>query len=343
MEDIAKACGLSKMTVSRVLHNKQYGVSESARKRILDCAKRFNYVPNSLARNFASMRSGYIGLALPFEGLLGSTYFARLVTGIQVGLQGSEWQLGLFDTQSETFNDGDKVAGLYHQRRVDGLIAIAPHSHESFIEKLSEADVPVIIAGEPTLNRDVLSVSMDEEKCVETLVGYLVAKDHQQIGFIEGPEDLLSAKMRKASYLKAMAKHGLEVSQDWLLKGDYDRKKTRKEALNFIKRPKLPTAIIAANDLMGLGFLDAAMVTGIKVPTELSIVGIDDFVEAETCFPPLTTMHQPVKKMGQAAAEHLLRWIESDTKPDPISPLNPYLVERQSVTTPNCSAKCLKE
>jgi len=331
MDDIAGACGVSKMTVSRVLSNKQYGVSDHARQQILDCVKRMNYRPNALAKSFASKRSGYIGLALPFEGLLGSTYFARLVSGIQLGLEQTDCQLALFDTLSDSFNEGDKLAALYHERRVDGLIAIAPHANESFIEKLTEEDIPVIIAGEPTLNETVLSVSADDEVCVARAVDYLHEQGHREIGFLQGPKDLLSARMRITSFRRRMAKHGMHVSEETILSGKYSRPCARDCALDFMRNSPLPSAFIAANDSMALGFLDAAVIFGIQVPDDVSIIGIDDLLEATSSYPPLTTMHQPMRRMGELAAKSLIQWINTGEKPARLEIFHSELIERSSV------------
>jgi prepilin-type N-terminal cleavage/methylation domain-containing protein len=331
MSDIAAACDVSKMTVSRVLRNAEYGVSREVRERVLECAQRMNYRPNLLAKQFASKRSGYIGLALPFEGLLGSTYFSRLVAGIQSGLVGSDWQLALFDTLSESFDEGDKLAGLYYEQRVDGLIAIAPHSNEHFVENLCAEDIPVVIAGEPTLNDSVLSIAPDDELCVKDLTEYLIRRGHRDIGFIEGPENLLSARLRVTAFRRAMGAQGLPVNDAWVIRGDYSRSATRDRALNFIADSPLPTAFIAANDLMALGFLDAANILGVRVPSEISVVGIDDLEAAKSSYPPLTTVHQPVRKMGKIAVERLLEWIVSEKKPAPLKSLKATLVERSSV------------
>lgn len=331
MDDIAQACGVSKMTVSRVLRNEEYGVSERARTKVLECAKRLNYRPNLLAKRFATKRSGYIGLALPFEGLLSSNYFSRLVAGIQAGLTGSDCQLALFDTLSPDLNSGDKLAQLYYERRVDGLIAIAPHSEESFIDKLSSEKIPVIIAGEPTANRQVVSVSADDERCVQGLIEHLVQNGHREIGFLSGPADLLSAQSRLQAFVESMRDHGLSVRQDFILNGEYGRSVARDRASAFLRNDKRPTAWVCANDLMALGVLDAASIVGMRVPSDFSVVGIDDLDDAKTSFPPLTSMHQPIRKIGEAAAKVLLEWIRSEKKPTQLPDFAPWLVQRESV------------
>ena len=331
MADIAEACGVSKMTVSRVLSGKEYGVGKRTKKIVLEAVEKYNYTPNMLAKNFATHRSGYIGLALPFEGILGSSYFSELMIGIQDGLQGSGCQIAIFDTLSESFDNGAKVASLYYQKRVDGIIAVAPHSNDSFFDTLTQQNVPLIIAGEPTFQTELFNIAIDDQHGIKTLVDYLIEQGHRNIGFLSGPKQVLSSSFRKAGFISAMNENGLEVNQEWILAADYERYKARSEFLNLLSKPNVPTAIVAANDLMALGIMDAAFVKGIKIPEELSVVGFDDIPPSEFSQPPLTTIHQPIRELGKIAATTLRDWSLNDSKPEKISPLTPHLVIRKSV------------
>lgn len=331
MEDLARECGVSKMTVSRVLNGKGNGFSESKRKEILECAERLKYRTNRLAKSFFSSRSGYIGLALPFEGLLGSFYFSRLVAGIQDTLQSTEWELALFDSLSESFDNGSKLAALYHEKRVDGLIAIAPHYDDEFIESVTEDFIPIIIAGECSLDHTVVTVSIDDETGIQLLFEHLLENGHTDIGFIGGPDNVLSAQTREAAYRMMMSRNRLLVNQNWVFQAAYNRAEARRKSLEFLKRKKLPTAVIAANDSMAYGFLDAAIIHGIKVPDDISIAGFDDLSESASCYPPLTTVHQPIRQLGADATRTLVGWIENGSRPEPITGISPELVIRESV------------
>lgn len=331
MEDIARECGVSKMTISRVLNGKKNGVSDGKRDEIIACADRMKYRPNRLAKSFFSNRAGYIGLALPFEGLLGSYYFSRLVSGIQDALKETEWELALFDTLSESFDDGKKLASLYLEKRVDGLIAIAPHYDDKFIESITEEEIPILIAGEPSLDDAILTVNLDDEKGVEILFEHLRSHGHKDIGFISGPDKVLSAQTRESAYRMLMSRHRLLVKGEWMIQAAYSREEARSKSLDFLTGDSLPTAMIAANDSMALGFLDAAIIRGIKVPDEISIVGFDDLKESSTCYPALTTVHQPIRRLGAEATRTLISWIENGKRPEPISSIPPRLITRQSV------------
>ncbi|WOO43349.1 LacI family DNA-binding transcriptional regulator [Rubellicoccus peritrichatus] len=331
MEDIARECGVSKMTISRVLNGKKNGVSDSKRDEILAVADRMKYRTNRLAKSFFSNRSGFIGLALPFEGLLGSYYFARLVSGIQDALKDSEWELALFDTLSESFDDGQKLASLYLEKRVDGLIAIAPHYDDKFVESITEEEIPILVAGEPALDDAVLTVNLDDEAGIEILFDHLRKKGHKDIGFISGPDNVLSAQTREAAYRMLMSRHRLLVKNEWIIKAAYSREEARNKSLKFLTRKELPTAMIAANDSMALGFLDAAIIRGIKVPDAISIVGFDDLQESASSYPKLTTVHQPIRRLGCEATRTLINWINNGQRPEPLPGIPAKLVIRQSV------------
>ena len=147
MEDIARECGVTKMTVSRVLAGRD-GVKKSTREKVLETATRLNYEINALAQSFNTNRSGFIGLATPFDGLLGSSYFKDAVNGFRRVLDDTVFSFSLFDTNSESFNNGEKLGKLYRQRRADALLLLAVHTTDRFLETLEQLQVPMVVVGE---------------------------------------------------------------------------------------------------------------------------------------------------------------------------------------------------
>ena len=139
MMDIARECNITKMTVSRVLSGHP-GVKASTRKKVLEAAKRLNYEVNVLAKNFNFNRSGFVGVATPFLGLLGSPYFAEAFKGFRAGLAETNLDFALYDTDSDLFNDGSKLARLWRQRRVDGLLIVALHTYDQFLDTLANEE-----------------------------------------------------------------------------------------------------------------------------------------------------------------------------------------------------------
>src|SRR5208282_1302822 len=131
MDDIARATGLSKMTVSRVLRNSSL-VSEESRKRVLAATKRLNYHVDFIARQLRAKHTLQLGVVVPFQGLVGGYYFGQILQGIQQVIAGTDYHIALFDSHSEGFEDFQRCATLCHERRVGGLIVVAPGLNEKF-------------------------------------------------------------------------------------------------------------------------------------------------------------------------------------------------------------------
>lgn len=329
MEDIARECGISKMTVSRVL-SQRAGVSARTREKVLGAAKRLNYETNTLAQNLNLNRSAFIGVATPFEGLLGSYYFAEVFSGFQAVLAGSGWDYALFDTLSDAFNDGDKLAKLYRQRKVDGLLIVAPHMRDLFLETLTNLRVPMVVIGESMSALGVCSVSCGDHHGITLSCEHLYSLGHRKIAFVGGPSDLATARRREQAYRDFCRKKKIAVPQGFIQPGDYTMKSGRAAGLSLLRMKERPTAIIAANDMMAYGIMESARELGVRIPNELSLVGFDDLPTATERYPALTTVHQPVSAMGERGAELLVEALRNRTNPHGQVRLDVTLVERES-------------
>lgn len=335
MEDIARETGLSKMTVSRVLSNKGY-VSEETRTLVLSVAKQLDYHVNYIARQFGTHRTYMLGLVTPFEGMIGSQYFGRIVEGMQQALGRSDFHLVIFDSLSEDFNDGRKCARLYHQRRVDGLIVLAPHRSDRFVKTFANLRVPLVVAGGAPSHKSISWVDVDNYGGAVAATNYLVSLGHRRIGFLCGPEDLRDAEQRKLAFRKTMTRHRLPVNERWVLQGDYGIRRAFHLALDLLAKRERPTAIFAANDQMAFGVVDAARARGLRIPEDLSVVGFDDLELAAESVPPLTTVRQPVKQVGRMAARYMLELLGDDEPPQPLHERLPTeLVVRASTASPS--------
>jgi LacI family transcriptional regulator len=315
MEDIARETGLSTMTVSRALSKKGY-VSERSRKLILEAAKKFDYQVNMLARQLSSNRTYLLGIIVPFKGLLGTYYLGQVLQGMQPPLSGSGYHLALFDSESEDFNDGSKCANLCRQRRVDGLVVVAPGRDDQFPLTFANLNMPLVVIGSLFLQRTINCVDVDNLGTASEVTEYLINMGHTRIGFLRGPAQLRNASEREQGFRKTLAAHGVSAVEKWILQGDYETRKAFHVALELLSKEDRPTAIFAANDLMAYGVLDAARMLGLNVPEDLSVVGFDDLEGSAECVPSLTTAAQPMKRLGQVAAKHLLDMLNTkDTTP----------------------------
>ena len=302
---IAQVTGLSRMTVSRALSNKGY-CSVSSRKRVAVAAKKLNYQVNMPARQLSNNCAYQLGVIAPLQGLLGTFYFAQVLLGAQEALSGTDYHLALFDSQSEDFNEGRKCVNLCLQRRVDGLIVVAPFLNDRFPLTFANLKMPLVVVGSPIDHKTISYVNVDNAGAATAVVEHLVRLGHRKIGFLAGVRSVRDASERELAFRKTLAAHGLPVVEEWILSGEYEVRKAFRLALELLSRPDRPTAIFAASDPMALGVIDAARVLNLRVPEDVSVAGFDDTDGAAECIPPLTTAAQPMKQLGRVAAAYLL-------------------------------------
>lgn len=333
MADIARECGVTKMTVSRVLAGHS-GVKQSTRERVLATASKLNYELNTLARSFNSRRSGNIGIATPFDGLLGSSYFKDAVNGFRRVLDDATISLSLFDTNSESFNNADKLGKLYRQRRVDGLLLLAVHTSDRFLDTLGQLRIPVVVVGERVDNPAICSVSCRDRVGIHQSCEHLYNLGHRRIAFIEGPVDFSTASRRKEGFLEFCREKQMEMPGTYFQQGNYNTRGGREAGRIVLRATPRPTAVIAANDAMAYGVIESARELGLRIPQDLSIVGFDNETAAADMFPPLTTVHQPVREMGEQSARILMDAILSDTLPSGQKILDVSLIVRESTAPP---------
>lgn len=333
MEDIARDCGVTKMTVSRVLAGKG-SVKLSTRKRILESAARLNYEVNTLAQNLNFNRSGFIAVATPFEGLLGSPYFSEVFQGFTRAIKGTEREFALFNTHSESFNNGAKLARLYRQRRVDGLLVIAAHTDDQFISTLEHLQVPIVVVGEQAPFSKVCTVSCQDAEGIELVCAHLYELGHRRIGFVEGPANFLTASRRKQAFLNFCATHGMELPPGYIQPGAFTMRSGRDAGHALLMHSARPSAIIACNDIMAFGVIEAARALGLSIPREISVAGFDDLPTATDRCPSLTTVHQPVCEMGEIGAKLLLDAVMRNVLPTGQTTLKVSLMVRESTRPP---------
>ena len=328
MAEIARLCGTTKMTVSRVFAGRP-GVGEELRQKILQAGQNLHYEVNQQARNFGANRAGFVGIATPFEGLLGSCYFQRVVEGLNYGLRSEPQDLALFDMLSASFEDGAKLERLWRQRKVDGLVILAPHTTDHFMRPLTDSGVPLVVVGEHPNDEAIASIMGNDGMGIRLAVDHLVELGHRRIAFVGGPADLSSATRRRESFVETMKGHGLKAGPDLIGEGDYTMHSGRVAGGRLLAHAKRPTAIVAANDYMAMGVIQSAQELGLRVPRDLSVTGFDDLPDSADYWPPLTTVHQPIFEIGIQAAQLLLAQM---TRGSSASARTGPLAERQVMT-----------
>lgn len=335
MGDIARATGLSPMTVSRVLSNGG-PVSEAKRKRVLAAAQRLNYHVDIIARQLRAQHTFQLGVVAPFQGLVGTYYFGRILQGIQQVLAGTDYHIALFDSLSEDFDDASKCVSLCHERRVGGLIVVAPELSARFPSTFASLKMPLIVVGSTPGQKAISYVDVDNYDGACAMTQHMIQLGHTKIGFIGGRSDLQDASQRELGFRETLAMHHLPVVDEWIVQGEYETRKAFQLSMSLLTKSRRPTAIFAANDLMAYGVIDAARILGLRVPEDLSVGGFDDVDGSGEFLPALTTVAQPMMDLGRVAARYLLDVLNLAEPPGILHKRLPArLVARSSICPPS--------
>ncbi len=306
ISDIAKAANVSKMTVSRVL-NGQSGVSEETRQRIQQMMETLGYVANPAARTLRGS-SKVIGLVLP--GLT-SPYIGAVLSGIASAAEQFDYGLMLY-TQGSTDNVSRSAyyASLLSNGLSDGVLLVVPYDYDVLIEAFKKHNMAYVIVDHHGATENEPAVTATNRKGVLDAMRHLLALGHTQIGFITGRMALGCSQDRLQGYRDGLAEVGLPYDPELVREGDFHQLTGFQLGQSLLGIKRQPTAIIASNDEMAFGVMDAVKDAGLRVGRDVSVVGFDDVPMASSVYPRLTSVRQPMAGMGAAALELLVLILE---------------------------------
>lgn len=300
--EVARRAGVSIKTVSRVVNGEQK-VSAETRERVIAAVNHLNYRPNISARALAGSRSYLIGLYFDNPSL---EYVSRVERGAMAACREAGFHLIVEELQADGPDVAERVRQSQAAVAMEGVILTPPLCDRmDILEALEAAGTPYVRIA-PALDRERGDyVYLDDRRAAQEMTDYLLGLGHRRIAFIGGPADHLAAVQRRDGYLEAMRAADL-TDLVRLEEGAFTFRSGSAAAVTLLEGPERPTAIFASNDDMALGVIMAARQLGIETPRDLSVVGFDDSPSAQVVWPQLTTVRQPVREMGQAAAELLV-------------------------------------
>ncbi|AJY73347.1 LacI family DNA-binding transcriptional regulator [Paenibacillus beijingensis] len=319
--DVAKRAGLSVVTVSRVL-NGAGTVREKNRQKIMEAIKELDYRPSAAARSLARGKTGIIGLILT---TLQDSFFDAVVKEINEALALHGYYLAVSVTREF---GSDEAHYLIQEDRVDGLILLSPLEEGRLVSELKKRNIPYVIIDNQLPENTASSIAVDNYRGGYEAASHLLSLGHRNIAHLCGPELFLSTRERRSGFLDALKEAGMEPFA--VEQGDYDIEFGYETARKWLADGTLPTAVFAGDDYIAIGFMNALMEAGVRVPEQLSVVGYDDQDIASRLRPFLTTVRQPSERIGLAAADMLLRKIDGKTKRSAGLKLKPELIIRQS-------------
>lgn len=297
MADVARAAGVSTSTVSRALRD-QSGVSEPTRERIRAIAARLSYVVSPEASSLARRSTQRVGVVLPN---VSAWFFSTLLAGAERLLRRADLDTLIYHVDGLA-DRRQFFERLPARRKVDAVIVVALPVTEEQVQRLGLMGVHVVVAGGrlggyPHVRIDDVDVG---RRAVEHLAGLgheriamIRSRDHEGISW---PADV----DRRAGYRQGLERAGLKVSDDLVVTEKWGLQGGRDGMRRLLARPRPPTAVFAFSDEMAMGALHELRTSGVEVPAEMSVIGVDDHPMAELY--ELTTIRQSVQQQGAAAA-----------------------------------------
>ncbi|RLP89151.1 LacI family transcriptional regulator [Micromonospora sp. BL4] len=321
MSDVARTAGVSVATVSKVV-NGRYGVAQATVERVREVIHQLGYEASLGAQSLRSHRTNVLGiLVAEFE-----PFSTELLKGASKEVAGTGYQLLAYSG-----GDGDGTAVGWERRSlarlsgtlIDGAVIVTPtvvETKQGF--HVVAVDPHTGPSGLPTVDSDNFAGAM-------LATNYLLSLGHRRIGHISGRADLESARLREAGFRRAMADAGLAVDERLVRVGGFRVESGAATAAELLTLPDRPTAVFAGNDLSAISTMDVARTMGLTVPDDLSVIGFDNIPESALVTPQLTTIAQPLQRMG-AEAMRLLIDLVGGVERDPHVRLPTELVVRSS-------------
>jgi LacI family transcriptional regulator len=327
--DVAAEAGVSFGTVSRVINNDVH-VKQETRERVLKAMQQLGFVANRQARSLAGGKSDSIGVLVPD---LGTGYIGEIIRGIDAELSLTDLDLILYTTHRTASKEANYVANLA-KGMVDGLLLVLPRNPADFIGTLAQRNFPFVLIDHQGTGHDCPAVGAMNWQGGYNATEYLIKLGHQRIGFITGWMDLGCALDRLDGYRSALRTYHISEEPELIYEGTFFQPDGFAGASTLLDLPHPPTAIFASNDVMAMGVMDAVRNRGLRIPEDVSVIGFDDIPQASLIRPALTTISQPLEKMGRVATQMLLDLLhQPDKKIDRIE-LPTQLVVRDSCKPP---------
>lgn len=300
--DVAREAGVSVATVSRALRGLDR-VSPDTRERVLQVAHELNYVASPTATSLASGRTRVIGVVVPF---LTRWFFAAIVSAIEKSLRNHNLQVMLFDLEDDSLTSRLGLKREMLWKRVDGVIVVNIPLHEDEVDLLDLIEVPTVAISNPVAGRPLITI--DDVSAARIATEHLIELGHRAIAYVGVvPANVVHEavpRARLASFRETMAAHDLSVPDEWLLPSDWTAMHSHDHFAALLEAGHRPTAVLAASDEMAIGVIQAAVEAGLRVPEDLSVIGIDDYHLSDVL--QLTTVRQDIEEQGRLAAELLM-------------------------------------
>jgi LacI family transcriptional regulator len=329
IRDVAERVGVHHSTVSRALSpSKRDKISPAVVKKVEQAADELGYFPNIVASSLKQNRSFTVGVLIPD---LTNPLFPPIIRGIQDAVEAAGYTVITANTDDEQDKELNALR-IMRGRAIEGMIISTARREDRIVDECIANDIPFVLVNRTVDHDGVSAVIVDEDHGVRSVIDHLVGLGHTRIAHVSGPQHSSTGFGRARAFTQCMNAHDLrgeliEVAEKYTIE------EGRRAFTRLLARDKKLTAVVAANDMLALGCLDATKELGLCVPEDISITGYDDIQFLDRMSPALTTVHVPKYEMGALATQKLLDMIAGDDSSASIVRVQPSLVVRNSTAT----------
>ena len=333
LEEVARLAGVSRSTVSRVINDRP-NVRAEVRERVWQVIRQVGYQPHAAARSLVTNRTQIIGMVIPeaVTTLFTDPFFPLLLRGATDACNSHQYQLilSLFTANADRQEIYQRILRSGY---LDGVIVASASLEDPLIPNLLRDRIPFVSVGRRPNGR-VHYVDADNVSGARMAVEHLIRLGHRRIATITGRLDMIHGQDRLSGYRQALEARGIPVEEELIVEGDF----TEAGGTLGMQRllPSSPSAVFVASDMMAIGALKALRQADVQVPQDIALVSYDDIPIASAIVPALTTVRQPIERMGSMAVEVLLSVLE--TSPEEESPAHRIVLPTELVIRASCGS-----
>ncbi|MFB6835696.1 LacI family DNA-binding transcriptional regulator [Streptomyces sp. NPDC056361] len=311
MSEVARVAGVSVTTVSYVLSGKR-PVAPATREAVEAAIAQLGFRLNTVAQSLRTGRSGTAALIIPD---IANPFYAELARGLQDTLRQERLHVVICNTNAERAEELSYLDEVVN-RRFDGVVITPQWLVPDDLAPLRAAGIPVVVSvdGEPD-DLDLDLVRADSREAIDRAVAHLVQRGHRRLGMVAGPPGTPNGDPRLTLFRAAARRHGLELPDDLVVRGKHTRETGAVGLRRLMAHPHPPTAVACVNDRSAIGVLEAAEEMGLKIPSDLAVIGHDDIEVASLVRPRLSTIRYPAHEVGSACGRLLLERLDGRVSP----------------------------
>jgi len=328
LKDIAKMVGVAESTVSRAINNKA-GVGEDTRKEILRIVEKYNYKPNQMARGLAKQETRILALIVSD---LSIQSHLQIINKVEEIANNEGYQVILCNTRNSSAREKDYL-NLLERNQVDGGIIVGSKlTDENIINTSLRGDNILVLINRLTEELLIPTVLIDKVEGAYLAVKHLLEQGLQRIAIVMGDYDSYEESEKLAGYKNALNDYGLEYDESYVIAASGKKSDGHNAFMRAIDLPQPPRSFFVTNELMTAGLIESIKMGGYLIPEDFAIVCYGESILTSVIEPSLTVVAEPLDKMGEIAAEYLIKLINEDSLSAMIKVLKPELKINDSST-----------